>query len=117
MQKLELKRIYKFCKSGSYCHTEHSKIGFTIFGFFYDFILILQGSARTLKRVKNHFAKRPLESFEGSQICPRFAHRPQERTLTKQLGPQAWGWRRNRNFGEVLAGEGRGRGGEGSRDR
>jgi hypothetical protein len=91
MHKLELKSIYKFCKSGSSSHTEHIKIRFAIFGFFYDFILILQGSARTLKRVKNHFAKRPLESLEGSQICPQFAHRPFERILTKQLGSQAWG--------------------------
>jgi hypothetical protein len=40
MQKLELKSIYKFCKSGSSSHTEHNKIGFVILDFstiLYDF--------------------------------------------------------------------------------
>jgi hypothetical protein len=113
MHKLELKSIYKFCKSGSSSHTEHIKIRFSIFGFFYDFILILQGSARTLKRVKNHFAKRPLESLEGSQICPQFAHRPFERILTKQLGSQAWGAAEEAEFRRGARRRGLGKGSRG----
>jgi hypothetical protein len=35
--KLKLKSIYIFGESCSSCYTEHSKIGFSIFGFFYDF--------------------------------------------------------------------------------
>jgi hypothetical protein len=41
MQKLELKSIYVLCRNCSSSHTEHNKIGFAIFGFFYDFISIL----------------------------------------------------------------------------
>jgi hypothetical protein len=78
MQNLKLKSIYKFGKSCSSSDTEHNKIGFAIFVFFYDFTWILQAAAKTHQRVKNHFARRPLESFEPSQICPRFAHRPLE---------------------------------------
>jgi hypothetical protein len=52
-------------------YTEHNKIGITIFGFFYNFISILQGTAKTLKGVKNPFARRPLLTFENSQMCPR----------------------------------------------
>jgi hypothetical protein len=62
--------LFKSCSSS---HTEHKKIGFAIFGIFYHFIWILQGAAETHKRGKNHFARRPLESFEPSQICPWFA--------------------------------------------
>jgi hypothetical protein len=42
MQKLELKSIYMFCRNCSSSHTDPNKIGFVIFGFFYDFISILQ---------------------------------------------------------------------------
>jgi hypothetical protein len=49
------------CKSCRSSHIEHNKIGFAIFGFFYDFIWNLQVTAKTHQRVKNHFTKRPLE--------------------------------------------------------
>jgi hypothetical protein len=50
MQTLELKSIYKFCKSCSSSRTEHNKIGLAIFVFFYDFILNLQVTAKTLNK-------------------------------------------------------------------
>jgi hypothetical protein len=34
----------------SYSYTEHDKIGFAFFGFFYDFILNLHDTTKTLKR-------------------------------------------------------------------
>jgi hypothetical protein len=49
MQKLKLKSVYIFCRNCSSSYTEHNKIGFTVFGFFYDFILNLQVTAKTLK--------------------------------------------------------------------
>jgi hypothetical protein len=49
MQKLELKSIYKLLKNCSSSHTEHNKIGFVIFRFFYDFISILQFLAQGVK--------------------------------------------------------------------
>jgi hypothetical protein len=56
MQKLELKSIYMLSRNCSPSHTEHNKIGLEIFGFFYDFIFILQVATKTQKEVKNHFA-------------------------------------------------------------
>jgi hypothetical protein len=44
------------CKIRRSSQIEHSKIGFAIFGFFFDFIRILQGAAETHQRVKKHFA-------------------------------------------------------------
>jgi hypothetical protein len=49
-QKVKPKSIYMLFKSGSSSYTEYNKIGFAIFGFFYDFILNLQGTTKTLKR-------------------------------------------------------------------
>jgi hypothetical protein len=37
------------CKSGSSSYTEHKKIGFANFGFFYDFISNLQGTSVNTK--------------------------------------------------------------------
>jgi hypothetical protein len=38
--------LWESCSSS---HTEHNKISFAIFGFLYDFIGILQGSAQGVK--------------------------------------------------------------------
>jgi hypothetical protein len=54
--------------------TENNKIGFEIFGFFCDLIWILQDPAKTLKRGKNHFAKRALERLgftPRSSVCTK----------------------------------------------
>jgi hypothetical protein len=53
-------------ESCSYSYIEHNKIEFAIFGIFYYFISNLQDTAKTLKGVKNHFARR-----ESSHLCLR----------------------------------------------
>jgi hypothetical protein len=64
------------CKSCRSSHTEHNKIRFAIFGFFYNFKLNLQGAFETHKRVKNHFAKRPLESSRAHRYALGFRTGP-----------------------------------------
>jgi hypothetical protein len=48
-EKLKLKSIYMFSKSCSSSNTKHNKIGFANFGFFCDFICILQVAAINTK--------------------------------------------------------------------
>jgi hypothetical protein len=60
-----------FGGSCSSSYTEHNKVEFAFFLFFYDFISNLQDTAQTLKGVKNPFACRPLLTFNNSQMCPR----------------------------------------------
>jgi hypothetical protein len=61
MQKLKLKSIYKLCKSCSSRHIEHKKIGFAIFGFFYDLIQILQVTRAKGEKLKNLLLRWPME--------------------------------------------------------
>jgi hypothetical protein len=61
MQNLELKSIYMPCRNWSSSYTQHNKIGFAIFGFFYDFILNLQVTGSKSKRWKNLLAHKPSE--------------------------------------------------------
>jgi hypothetical protein len=86
-QKLTPKSIYMLCKSCRSSHTDHSEIGFAIFGFFFDFIRILQGAAETHQRVKKHFANWTMERSKASQPYPWFASRPLEVPGTLQCGP------------------------------
>jgi hypothetical protein len=69
-KKLKLKSINMLCKSCSSSHTEHNKIGFAIFGFFYKLILNLQSTGPQSKTGKNLLLPNPLESFELSQKGP-----------------------------------------------
>jgi hypothetical protein len=71
-QKLKLKSIYIFLQSCSSCHTEHRKIVFAIFGFFYDFLSILQGAGLIHKTRKNLFAQGTPKLLKSSQIYPLF---------------------------------------------
>jgi hypothetical protein len=48
------------CKSGSSSYTEHNKIGFSSFGFFYKLIWNLQGTGSNNKTRKNLIAPSPL---------------------------------------------------------
>jgi hypothetical protein len=48
-----------FRETCSFSYTEHKKIGFAIFGFFCDFIQILQVAAKSTQRGKNHFYTGP----------------------------------------------------------
>jgi hypothetical protein len=59
MQQLKLKSIYMFGESCSSCYTEHNKIEFAFFGFFYDFIWNLQDPAEIHKRVRIFFYHTP----------------------------------------------------------
>jgi hypothetical protein len=70
-KKLKPKSIYILWESCSTSYKKYNKIGFGIFRVFYDFISNLQNTAKTLKGVKNPFARRPLLTFESSQMCPR----------------------------------------------
>jgi hypothetical protein len=60
MQNLELKSIYVLCRNCSSSYTEHNKIGFAVFGFFYELILNLQVIGSNNKNWKNLLALRPL---------------------------------------------------------
>jgi hypothetical protein len=71
-QKLKLKSIHIFGQSCSPCYTKHSKIGFAIFGFFYDFYSNLQGAGLIHKTKKNLFAQGTLKLLKSSQFYPRF---------------------------------------------
>jgi hypothetical protein len=70
MQTLELKSIYMLCRNCSPSHTDHNKIGFAIFVFFYDFILKLQDAAETHKRVKKPFCEQALGKIQGFADIP-----------------------------------------------
>jgi hypothetical protein len=70
MYKLKLKSIYKFRKSCSSSHIEHNKIGFAIFGFFYDLIWILQFAGPRGKEHKNLIVEWPLKRFESLHKSP-----------------------------------------------
>jgi hypothetical protein len=59
--------LWESCSSS---YTKNHKIEFAIFGFFYDFIGILQVAAKILKGVKIQFAKGTLELFNRSQTGP-----------------------------------------------
>jgi hypothetical protein len=87
-----------FQESCSFGCTEHSKIKFAIFGFFYDFILNLQVSAITHKGVKIHFAKDPLELFESHKATLAFRTQNPTRMKSQHRGPGG--------AGELAAGEG-----------
>jgi hypothetical protein len=116
-QKINLKSIYMLWKSCSSSYTEHNKIRFAIFGFFCDLLWILQVAGKTLKRVRNLFASRPLDSFPPSQIYPRIAQNTLEVSGASQCGPRAKGRCGQPKSDDLAGGPGRGRGWEGSRGR
>jgi hypothetical protein len=68
-------------------HSETKKIEFAFFWFSYDFLCILQESAKWLYYLRFTFAAGSLESFRFLQICPYFAAEPLEITGGSQLGP------------------------------
>jgi hypothetical protein len=85
-------------ESCSSSHTDHNKIGFAIFGFFCDFIQILQVAAKNTQRGKNHFAHRPSERLKSSQICPRFAQNSLKVSVALQCSPRGQGAARLAGF-------------------
>jgi hypothetical protein len=110
-QNLKLKSIHMFRESCTFGYTEHNKIGFAIFGFFFDFLRILQGAAETQKGVKILITSRPLEDLKAHNHTLGLRQGP-----WKFLGPcnavLKPGRRRNPpDSGDVAVGEVRWRGG------
>jgi hypothetical protein len=68
--------MYIFGESCSSCYTEHRKIEFAIFGFFYDFILNLQVAAKTHQRGRIFLALGSLELFNITTLPSILAARP-----------------------------------------
>jgi hypothetical protein len=89
MQKLELKSIYIFCRNCSSSYTEHNKIGFAIFGFFYDFILNLQITGSRGKSWKNLLALGPLELSKPYKQTLDFCTQPLEDNSPSESYPPA----------------------------
>jgi hypothetical protein len=92
-------------ESCSFGYTEHNKIKLAIFGFFFDFLWILQGAAETQKGVKILITSRPLEDLKAHNHTLGLRQRP-----WKFLGPcnavLKPGRRRNPpDSGEVAVGE------------
>jgi hypothetical protein len=63
--------MYKFCKSCSSSHTEHSEIGFAICRFFNDFIWILQDLNQEVK-TEESISFLALRKFKISHKYPPF---------------------------------------------
>jgi hypothetical protein len=79
-------KLYKSCNA---FHKESSKIEFAFFWSFYNFLRILQESAKRVHYCTFSFTVRPLELFYPSQICPWSAEKTLERNDGTQLGPWA----------------------------
>jgi hypothetical protein len=76
MPKISGNNLEKFNKSCSTLHQKSSKIEFAFFWFLYNFLEILQESAKWLYYWRYTFQLSPLESFKTSHICPSVALRP-----------------------------------------
>jgi hypothetical protein len=98
MQKLKLKSIYMLCRKCSSSDTEHNKIGLAFFGFFCNLICILQLAAETQQRVKKHFARRPLELLNLTELSSVFNTQVPTNTKMQHRGPDG--------VGELAASEG-----------
>jgi hypothetical protein len=90
MQKLSGTSLGKNKKSCRIFHNKSNKIEFAFFWFFYDFLRILQESAKWLYYLRFTSAAGSLESFRFLQICLYFADKTPECFLTLQCHP--WGW-------------------------
>jgi hypothetical protein len=77
---LELSRIRlcEYNKSCSTLHHEFKKIEFAFFWIFYDFLQILQESAKSFHYWRCTFAPGPLELFKVSQMYPRLHKTPRK---------------------------------------
>jgi hypothetical protein len=75
-------------KSCSTFHQESMKIGFAFSDFFYNFLWILQESAKHIYYLRFTFATRPLTVLDSLRVGPCFALKTLERTGKMQLGPR-----------------------------
>jgi hypothetical protein len=99
------------CKSGSSSHTEHNKIGFAIFGFFYELILNLQSTGPHSKTGKNLLALSPLGLLNLHNYALAFNTQALgDESLSQQCPPaagQARRWRGRAGGGKQARGDGR----------
>jgi hypothetical protein len=91
MHKLSGKTLDKLHQSCRIFHNEYKKIGFVFFWIFYNFLRILQDSAKRIYYLRSGFSIRSLEVLIPLQICPWFALRPLEWLKDKQCGLGHWG--------------------------
>jgi hypothetical protein len=98
MPKISGNGLDKFNKSCSTLHQESREIEFALFRTFYDFLEILQESARWLYYWRCTFPHRPLEILKVSHICPSLALRPLGKSQSSHICPPADGWARRRRW-------------------
>jgi hypothetical protein len=89
MLKISRIRPCEYNRNCSTLHHESKKIEFAFFWSFYDFLRILQVSAKWVHYWSYSFALRPLEVSADSQPYPYFAQNPPEISQTSQCGPRA----------------------------
>jgi hypothetical protein len=80
----------KFNKSCRVFLQESNKIEFAFFLIFYNFLCILQVSAKHIYYLRNRLSLRSLEISTLLQICPRFTLKTLERLQTLQCAPWPW---------------------------
>jgi hypothetical protein len=131
MLKISRIRPCEYNKSCSILHNKSNKIGFAFFRIFYDFLRILQVSAKWIYYWRCSFASRPSKRFRTTQLGPSThgtAGSPEIRRLRRCSRPgkgsgrttssprtrwcSAFGRRRHRRRCAAMAG-GNGRGGSG----
>jgi hypothetical protein len=100
----------KYNKSCSSPHKESSKIEFAFLRFSYNFLEVLQESAKSFYYWSSHFAPGPLDLFPPSQLYPWFAQNTPERFGGLQSYPWPWGRRGSPESGEAGGAPGRGKG-------
>jgi hypothetical protein len=133
MLKLSRIRPWDYNKSCTIFHNKSNNIGLAFFWNFYDFLLILQISAKGVHYWRCIFATRPLERNWDSQLGPstmgggganqipagRLHSRSGKRWCTTTCSPRAWGWpelgRRSCRSGRTAMAGGGDRGGSGFR--
>jgi hypothetical protein len=109
MQKLSGNSLDIFYKSCSTIHQESNKIGFEFLCFFYNFLRILQDSAKWLYYLRFTFATRPWQFWFLTKIPSVHTKHPEKKegVAVWPLGMVAGG--SGQNSGEEHASEGRGR--------
>jgi hypothetical protein len=109
MQKLQLKSIYKLFKRCRFCHQEYNKIGFTIFGFFCDFICIVQDTAKTHKRDRNFLRVGPRKDLKVHRNTLGLHKTPQQESRPRNVALGPWGRGGRPKSGDLAGVPGRGR--------
>jgi hypothetical protein len=113
MQKLPGNTMDKIYKSCSIFDKESNKIEFAFFWTFYNFLCILQVSAKHMYYLRNWFSLRSLELPADSRPYPRCTQNTVGRSGGLQLGPWGLGRRGRPEFRRTGGALGRGRCGGG----